>query len=130
MTEHVAGDKLLGMINSRGGKDADYTDEVFGTVNSTDPLSIWISQDLPSVSEDFLELTTEARGLTIEVELPVSGGDTSGDKTDDDKTEKDDESKGQVAKGNIEVFAPLAPGDKVRMLRVKQGQRFIVLGRA
>jgi Protein of unknown function (DUF2577). len=122
MTEHVPGDKLLNMINSRGGKDADFTDEVFGTVNTINPLSVWISQDLPNVTADFLELTTEAKGLTVDVVLQVSGGTTTGDKTD--------ESEGQVAKGQIVVFAPLAPGDKVRMLRVKQGQRFIILGRA
>jgi Protein of unknown function (DUF2577). len=116
MTEHVPGDYLLKMMKSRGGKDADYTDEVYGKVNSTAPLSIWISQDLPAVTDDFLELTTEAAGLSIDVELPV--------------TEKDGSKTTQLAKGTIEVFKPIAAGDKVRMLRVRQGQRFIVLGRA
>jgi len=115
MSEQEPGQTLLGMINRRGGKSQDYTDEVFGKVQSTNPLIIWVNQDM-QLSGSFLELTTEAEGLTIKVELPVSGGDKKSDKL--------------VAKGEIEVFPKLKVGDKVRMLRVQQGQRFIVLGRA
>lgn len=127
MSEQEPGKTLLGMINSRGGKPQDYTDEVFGKVQSTSPLTVWVNQDM-QLSGSFLELTTEAKGLTIDVELPVSGGDSRDkDKKDD---EKGDESSGQIAKGKIEVFPKLKVGDNVRMLRVQQGQRFIVLGRA
>lgn len=119
MSEYEPGQSLLGMINAKGGNPQSYTDEVFGTVQSTSPLTIWVNQDM-QLSGGFLELTTEAKGLTIDVSLPVSGGDSK------DK----DKNKGQVASGKVVVFPPLAVGDKVRMLRVQEGQRFIVLGRA
>lgn len=127
MSELEPGQTLLGMINQRGGKEQDYTDEVFGMVQSTSPLTIWVNQDM-QLSGNFLELTTEAKGLTIEVELPVSGGDSKDNDKKDDK--KDAKADGQVAKGKIEVFPKLKVGDNVRMLRVQKGQRFIVLGRA
>lgn len=108
------GSFLLNGIRGKGGKPSDYTDEVFGIVKGTSPLTIWISQDLPEVGGSFLELTTEAKGLSIDVELPVSGGGAKA---------------GQKAKGRIEVFRPLVTGDRVRMLRVQEGQRYIVFGR-
>lgn len=107
----LPGHYLLGMMNQRGGNDADYTDEVFGRVQSTSPLTIWVSQDI-QLKGSFLELTTEAKGLTVDVSIPIEG--------EDDK----------FAKGKIEIFKPLSVGDRVRMLRVQEGQRFIVLGRA
>ncbi|GAP04877.1 DUF2577 family protein [Fructobacillus tropaeoli] len=108
---NLPGHYLLDMMNQRGGNDSEYTDEVFGRVQSTNPFVIWISQDL-QIQGNFIELTTEAKGLKIQVSLPISG------------------EEGKYAKGEIEVFKPLSVGDRVRMLRVQQGQRFIVLGRA
>lgn len=107
----LPGHYLLEKMNQRGGNDSDYTDEVFGRVQSVSPLSIWVNQDL-MIQGNFLELTTEAKGLSIDVSIPIEGEDN------------------KFAKGKIEVFKPLAAGDRVRMLRVQQGQRFIVLGRA
>lgn len=114
MKEQEPGRSLLDMINRPGGSPQDYADEVYGRVQSTTPLTIWVNQDM-QLSGSFLELTTEARGLTVSVELPVTGGGA-----------KD----GQKAMGTIEIFPTLQVGDKVRMLRVQKGQRFIVLGRA
>lgn len=107
----LPGQYLLGKMNQRGGNDSEYTDEVFGRVQSTNPLVIWVSQDL-QIRGNFIELTTEAKGLTLDISLPIVGEDN------------------KFAKGKIEVFKPLSVGDRVRMLRVQQGQRFIVLGRA
>lgn len=103
------GDYLIERINEPGGKPSDYTDEVFGKVQSTNPLTIWINQDL-QIKGNFIELTTEAKGLTLDVSLPVNNEET--------------------ARGSITVFPKLEVGDRVRMLRVQKGQRFIVLGRA
>ncbi|MDF7636920.1 DUF2577 family protein [Leuconostocaceae bacterium ESL0958] len=113
MSEQV-GDFLINQMNKQGGKPADYTDEVYGTVQSTNPLVIWINQDL-QIRGSFIELTTEAKGLTLNVALPVA-------------TNKED--VWGTARGQIEVFPRLKVGDKVRMIRVQRGQRFIVLGRA
>ncbi|WP_413627680.1 DUF2577 family protein [Fructilactobacillus vespulae] len=113
MTEQT-GDYLIEQMNSPGGKPSDYSDEVFGKVQSTNPLTIWVSQSI-QLSGSFLELTTEAKGLTINVSLPVG-------------TNKEDVNG--TASGNIVIFPPLQVGDRVRMLRVQKGQRFIVLGRA
>lgn len=110
MTDQV-GDYLIGEFNKQGGKPADYTDEVFGQVQKLSPLTIWINQDL-QISGNFIELTTEAKGLTIDVSIPIDG------------------EKNKFAKGKIDVFKPLVVGDRVRMLRVQRGQRFVVLGRA
>ncbi len=72
MTDRQTGDTLIGMMNSRGGVDSEYTDEVLGRVQSTSPLVIWINQDL-QIDSAFIELTTEAKGLTVPVHLNVSG---------------------------------------------------------
>lgn len=42
----MAGEKLLKAIHSRGGNDSDYADIVFGTVVSTAPLKIQISNQM------------------------------------------------------------------------------------
>lgn len=116
MNERQTGQTLLSMLNSRGGVESEYTDEVLGTVHSTNPLAIWVSQDL-LIPSNFIELTNEAKGVSVNVNLAINA-----------KTEEGKKVTGN-ASGSVTVFQPLNQGDKVRMLRVQKGQRYIVLGR-
>lgn len=109
----VAGKQMLDMMKARGGNEQDYAEEVYGTVQSTSPLKIWVTSKL-ILEGDFIELSMLARELKIHVALPVTAsGSITG-----------------TAKGDVVVWRGLQAGDKVRMLRLQKGQRYLVLERA
>lgn len=110
----VAGKQMLDMMKARGGNEQDYAEEVYGTVQSTNPLKIWVTSKL-ILEGDFIELSMLARELKIHVALPVTGSANVG---------------GSSAKGDVVVWRGLQAGDKVRMLRLQKGQRYLVLERA
>lgn len=116
----VAGKQMLDMMKARGGNEQDYAEEVYGTVQSTSPLKIWVTSKL-ILEGDFIELSMLARELKIHVVLPVTGsakvGGSSGSITG-------------TAEGDVVVWRGLQAGDKVRMLRLQKGQRYLVLERA
>lgn len=98
---------LLGVIqsiiqeNMKGMKLADIT---YGTVESVSPMKIQIVDTMQYIPAAALELTYGVVAKTV----PVNGG--SG--------------------GTVTVNEGLAVGDKVSMLRVSNGQRYIVLSKA
>ena len=83
------------------------TDIATGTVTQVSPLKISISVELPPIGEEALILTENVKAWTEEAKL--SHGGTPQDVT--------------IYHKGLEI------GDKVVMMRVSKGQRFIVLSR-
>lgn len=103
-----AGSYLLSKLNSKGGKESEYTDEVFGKVISTSPLKILVDSRM-TLTAEFLELSKLVKPLSIKVKIPIKG--------ENDK----------FAEGTIKLWDGMKSGDKVRMLRVSSGQRFLIM---
>jgi len=97
----MAGEKLLNLMNGRGGNDSDYSDIVFGTVISTSPLKIQISNQMV-LTDAFLNLSREVTDYWLKVEI-------EGDKR------------------KVKVLNALKDGDGVTMIRQDGGQQFYVL---
>lgn len=97
----MAGERLLKMLNDRGGNDSDYSDIVFGTVISTSPLKIQISNQMV-LTDAFLNLSREVTDYWIKVKI-------------------DGEKK------KVKVLNALKDGDGVTMIRQDGGQQFYVL---
>ena len=97
----MAGERLLNLMNSRGGNDSDYSDIVFGTVINTSPLKIQISNQMV-LTDAFLNLSREVTDYWIKVEI-------------------DGEKK------KVKVLNALKGGDGVTMIRQDGGQQFYVL---
>lgn len=97
----MAGERILGMMNSRGGNDSDYADIVFGTVTSTSPLKIQISNQM-TLGEEFLNLSENVTDHKVKMKI-------------------DDETK------TVEILNGLKAGDGVTMIRQDGGQQFYVL---
>ncbi|EJF33713.1 hypothetical protein JC2156_04230 [Weissella koreensis KCTC 3621] len=103
-----AGNYLLSKLNSKGGKETDYTDEVFGQVISTSPLKILVDSRM-TLTAEFLEVSMLAKPLSVNVKIPI----------------KDEDNK--FAEGTVKIWNGMTSGDKVRMLRVSSGQRFVIM---
>lgn len=97
----MAGEKLLDLINSRGGNANEYADVVFGTVVSTNPLNIQLSEKIV-LTDAFLIISNTLGTYKL-------------------KTTIDGENK------EITVHNELESGDKVTMIRLDGGQQFYVL---
>lgn len=97
----MAGERILGMMNSRGGNDSDYADIVFGTVTSASPLKIQISNQM-TLGEEFLNLSENVTDHKVKMKI-------------------DDETK------TVEILNGLKAGDGVTMIRQDGGQQFYVL---
>lgn len=97
----MAGEKLIRMINARGGSDTEYSDVVFGIVVDTSPLSIKLSEKI-ILSEPFLIVSRYLSDYKQKIAL-------------DGKNQE------------ITVFNALAVGDRVAMIRLDGGQQFYVL---
>ena len=85
------------------------TDISTGTVVSTSPLNITIDVELPPLSGDDLILTEAVKAWDETVTIEYSGG---------------------TPQSAVIHHKGLTIGDKVIMIRVSKGQRFIVLSRA
>lgn len=97
----MAGEKLIRMLNARGGNDTEYSDVVFGTVVSTSPLSIQLSEKI-ILSEPFLIVSRYLSNYSQKIQL-----------------------NGKYRE--ITVYNALSAGDKVTMIRMDGGQQFYVL---
>jgi len=113
----MAGEQLLGMMNSKGGNESDYADIVYGKVISSDPLKIQTSNQM-ILSESFLVLGRQVTKHQERIRVLShhdSIGDTSGNRPDVFET--------------IEIDGTLKDGDSVVMIRFNGGQQFFVLER-
>lgn len=99
----MAGELLAGMLKKAKGNESEATDLVFGRVTSTSPLKIMVESRF-EITYDFIILSQMVRDLTVYLDV---GGQPHA----------------------VKVFRDLRVGDKVRMLRSRQGQVFYVLER-
>lgn len=99
----MAGERLLSMLNSRGGSPSDYADVVFGIVDSVSPLKITISNNM-ILDDSFIDLGKNITKLKREVKI------------DGEKKE-------------IEIDNRLKKGDKVTLFRQDGGQSFYLFER-
>ena len=84
------------------------TDIATGTVTQVSPLKISISVELPPIGEEALILTENVKEWQEDVQIAYNGGTPQ----------------------NATIYHKgLKTGDKVVMMRVSKGQRFIVLSR-
>ncbi|MCI3860132.1 DUF2577 family protein [Lactococcus garvieae] len=109
----MAGEKLLGMLNSVGGKPSDYSDLIYGTVISSNPLSIKLDNNGMELPESFLEAGKFGKSRSVYIE----GLSVNVDGTD------------HAISGNATIRESLSPGDGVSLVRGHGGQRFYILER-
>ncbi len=113
----MAGEQLLGMMNSKGGNESDYADIVYGKVISDSPLKIQTSNQM-ILSESFLVLGRQVTKHQERIRVLShndSIGDTSGNRPDVTEI--------------IKIDGTLKAGDSVVMIRFNGGQQFFVLER-
>lgn len=96
----MAGERLIKMINSRGGNNSEYADLVFGTVVSTSPLKIQYTEKI-FLTDVFLIL---GKHVQDHEEKMVIDGDEK----------------------QVTIKQALQVDDKVAMFRLDGGQRFYV----
>ncbi|MBT9671749.1 DUF2577 domain-containing protein [Secundilactobacillus kimchicus] len=96
----MAGEWLLKKLQQRGGSDSDYSDIVYGTVTSTSPLKIQISNQM-TLTDAFLNVSDSLTNQKLRVKI-------------------DGEEK------TLEILNELKVGDGVSMIRHDGGQQFYV----
>ncbi|GAA3626316.1 hypothetical protein GCM10022297_01050 [Lactobacillus hamsteri] len=126
----MAGEQILKLLKSRGGKPSDYADIVYGVVKSTDPLKVQIANDMV-ITEDFIELGRHIGKIKLQGKLKSKGslsgfqfhghsGSASFSKSDIDFPKKD---------FYLEINNELEKDDKVTLVRCDGGQRFYLFER-
>lgn len=104
----MAGERLIKMLNSRGGKDSDYADVVYGVVTSTEPLKVQLSNNMV-IDDNFIVL-----GRHIGKYKVTGKGEVNGQK---------------VSFKGLEIDNSLKKNDKVTMIRMDGGQQFYLFER-
>lgn len=139
----MAGDQLYKFIKAQGSKANEQADFVYGTVLSTKPLKVQISNSMV-ITEDFIELgkhigkfkvqgkahvkgknkvTVKSHHDTIE---PISGNRPT---VDEETTINEEDLKFPKTEFYLEIDNSLEEGDKVGMIRGQGGQRFYLFER-
>ena len=77
----MAGKRLYELMTKRGGKTSDYSDVVYGTVISTKPLKVQLSNNM-ILTDDFIVLGKHIGKFKIKgnIELEIDNSLESGDK--------------------------------------------------
>ncbi|RHW49726.1 hypothetical protein DS831_06070 [Bombilactobacillus bombi] len=117
----MAGEQLLNMINSRGGKQSDYTDLVYGRVISAEPLKIQLSNQI-ILTESFLVLSKYVTKYKLKGKLTVKSHTDTIDKITGNRPTLTEDVE-------FEVDETLKVGDWVSMIRADGGQQFYVFER-
>ncbi|BDZ30634.1 DUF2577 domain-containing protein [Lactiplantibacillus sp. WILCCON 0030] len=99
----MAGEWLVKEMMARGGHDSDYSDVVFGTVVSTSPLQVQISNTMTLTSAF---LTTGQAVSTHSVPMVIDG-----------------------ERKTVKIENGLKSGDRVAMIRGDGGQTFYIFDR-
>ena len=68
----MAGERLFKLLNSKGGKDSDYADVVYGTVIEVNPLKVQIANNLV-ITEDFIELGRHIGKIKLQGKAVLKG---------------------------------------------------------
>lgn len=104
----MAGELLTKMLNSRGGKDSDYADVVYGEVTSDKPLKVQLSNNMV-IDDNFIVL-----GRNVGKHKVSGKGEVNGQK---------------ISFKGLEIDNSLKKGDKVTMIRMDGGQQFYLFER-
>lgn len=113
----MAGQRLYELITSRGGKDSDYSDVVYGTVLEVKPLKIQLSNQLV-LTDDFIILGKHIGKFKVQGKAYV---DVSG--------RGDENIEFKKKKMYVEIDNSLEKKDKVTLLRMDGGQQYYLLER-
>ncbi|MFK4781361.1 DUF2577 domain-containing protein [Lactococcus petauri] len=111
MSENV--NKLVKLINKKGGKPSDYADMLYGKVISSNPLTVKVDTGL-ELTSDFLELGKFKGSRKINISglsVKVDGKDY------------------QIS-GTATISENLEIGDNVSLMRGHGGQRFYIMDRS
>lgn len=73
----MAGERLYELMTSKGGKDSDYADVVFGTVISAEPLKVQLANNMV-ITEDFIDLGRHIGKIKLAGKAKFSSGSMSG----------------------------------------------------
>ncbi len=109
--------------NNAAGQPADMC---IGTIVKAVPLEISVNPAMEPLKEEVLYLTDAVRDYNVDVTIEWQTEDKSGGGGYAEFAAHKHEIKGRKA---IHVHNDLQVGEKVLMLRVQHGQRFIVLSR-
>ena len=105
----MAGEQLLGMINSRGGNPSDYMDLCFGKVLSVEPLEVQYTPKMILTGSQLLLGRHVSKYKVLETYFDTThAGDIK-------RTEE------------VVVDETLKIGDRVVMIRLDGGQQFYIL---
>ena len=110
----MAGDLLIKMLKSRGGKDSDYADVVYGVVISIEPLKVQLSNNMV-IDDNFIILGKHIGKFKLPGKATINGSDVI-------KTEK-------ITFKDMEFDNSLKKNDKVTMIRMDGGQQFYLFER-
>ena len=117
----MAGEWLLKQFKSRGGKDSDYADIVYGIVNSVKPLKVQLANNM-ILDDNFIVLGKHIGKFNLTGQYKVYAntdhvGKESGNRPD------------VTEKVKIEFDNRLKKGDRVTMIRMDGGQQFYLFER-
>lgn len=132
----MAGERLFELLNSKGGKDSDYADVVYGTVIEVNPLKVQIANNLV-ITEDFIELGRHIGKFKLQGKAVLKGTmDMTFHSHNDTANIKETNLKFPEPKHEsndkqfyIEFDNSLEKNDKVTMIRCDGGQRFYLFER-
>ena len=110
----MAGERLIKMLQSRGGQDSDYADVVYGVVTSTEPLKVQLSNNMV-IDDNFIVLGKHIGKFKLPGKATINGSDII-------KTEK-------ITFKDMEFDNSLKKNDKVTMIRMDGGQQFYLFER-
>ena len=110
----MAGERLIKMLQSRGGQDSDYADVVYGVVTSTEPLKVQLSNNMV-IDDNFIVLGKHIGKFKLPGKATINGSDVI-------KTEK-------ITFKDMEFDNSLKKNDKVTMIRMDGGQQFYLFER-
>lgn len=110
----MAGERLMQMLKSRGGKDSDYADVVYGVVISTEPLKVQLSNNMV-IDDNFIVLGKHIGKFKLPGKATITDSDVI-------KTEK-------ITFKDMEFDNSLKKNDKVTMIRMDGGQQFYLFER-
>lgn len=110
----MAGELLMSLLNSRGGKDSEYADVVYGLVTSVKPLKVQLANNMV-IDDNFIVLGKHIGKFKLSGKATITGSDVI-------KTEK-------ITFKDMEFDNSLKKGDKVTMIRMDGGQQFYLFER-
>lgn len=114
---------VLQQINKSSMDAAGLTDMTVGTVTAADPLEITLDISQAPLKEEIIILTDTVKGKVIDIAGSSYFTDRNGELCCIWGSSED------IPEGSAVVTLPLAVGDKVLLLAVQHGQRYIVLSR-